>query len=205
MFLSIEGEELESHDPNLDVDTESDGMFSSILRYAVSLAVSLVVAAVYNLPRGRARRKGLPPAPGKMTPELKVTGETHYIDSGPRQSDATVVIVHGFSGNATDHSQPLAALLNQAGYRTICADNLGRGFSACPGLPHTPGAFVTQLEELLEHLGVTEATRVNPNPKSNHHPKPCPARRRRSTWLASQWAVVSWPSSLRFTLLGSAA
>ena len=50
-----------------------------------------------------------------------------------------------------DHSHlaPISNLLAAAGFRTLRYDLVGRGFSSCPGLPHSPELFVAQLTELL--------------------------------------------------------
>ena len=50
------------------------------------------------------------------------------------------MLIHGFSGDHT-HLAPVAALLARAGFRTLRYDCVGRGYSSCPGLPHSPELF----------------------------------------------------------------
>jgi len=70
-----------------------------------------------------------------------------------------VVLIHGFIGDLT-HTQPLAERLNARGYRTLTFDNVGRGWSSCPGEPHVPELFVAQITSLLAALEISQPVHV---------------------------------------------
>ena len=81
-------------------------------------------------------------------------GKTHFQWSGPKTGPVAVCI-HGL----TTPSFVWSALLPQLtakGYRTLTYDLYGRGYSGAPRGLQSPGFFTTQLDDLLNHEGVTD-------------------------------------------------
>ncbi len=82
--------------------------------------------------------------------------ELYYEDHGSGQP---VVLIHGWplSGRAWEHQVPA---LVAAGYRVIAYDRRGFGWSSQPWTGYDYDAFAADLNALLEHLDVRQATLV---------------------------------------------
>jgi len=82
--------------------------------------------------------------------------ELYYEDHGSGQS---VVLIHGWplSGRAWEHQVPA---LVDAGYRVIVYDRRGFGWSSQPWTGYDYATFAADLNALLEHLDVRQATLV---------------------------------------------
>lgn len=80
-------------------------------------------------------------------------GTTHYEIAGP-DSAQVVVLVHGFSVPMYIWDSTFAAL-RDAGYRVLRYDLYGRGWSDRPDAAYDGPLYDTQLNELLDTLGVT--------------------------------------------------
>jgi len=82
--------------------------------------------------------------------------ELYYEDHGSGQP---VVLIHGWplSGRAWEHQVPA---LVDAGYRVIVYDRRGFGWSSQPWTGYDYATFAADLNALLEHLDVRQATLV---------------------------------------------
>ena len=81
-------------------------------------------------------------------------GATHYQWLGPVRGPVAVLI-HGLSTPSAVW-QDVAQGLGDSGYRVLVYDLYGRGLSDAPNTKQTTEFFVTQLDELLAHEGLTE-------------------------------------------------
>ena len=124
----------------------------------LSLFAGITLERLLLFPAGVLRRSPRA-APGKFV--RLSTGHTHYVLEGP-STGRVVVLIHGFCGEMSD-LRLLAAKFVAEGRQVLRLDNVGRGFSACPGLhvPHTPELFVQQIHELLSELGLLPAADGN--------------------------------------------
>lgn len=82
--------------------------------------------------------------------------ELYYEDHG---AGRPVVLIHGWplSGRSWEHQAPA---LVDAGYRVITYDRRGFGKSSQPWHGYDYDTFAADLEALLDHLDVTDATLV---------------------------------------------
>ncbi|KAG0255721.1 hypothetical protein BG011_004962 [Mortierella polycephala] len=78
-------------------------------------------------------------------------GETHYFLFGP-EDGKKIVFVHGLSTPASVYNKTANHMANQ-GYRVLLYDLYSRGYSVGPGADHDPLLYVTQLRDLLRHVG----------------------------------------------------
>ena len=121
-------------------------------------AFAVIVAAILIAPfAAEALRPGMDAAARDAAPGQFADlpqGVTHYqwlgADSGP-----LIVCVHGLT-TPSFVWRPLAARLERLGFRVLVYDLYGRGFSDRPDGTQDTRFFVTQLEELLDALGVDE-------------------------------------------------
>jgi pimeloyl-ACP methyl ester carboxylesterase len=84
----------------------------------------------------------------------------HYTERGPLGSErATVVLLHGASGNQADLMVPLGARLSAKSFRVIAFDRPGHGWSDRPGGPADaePERQAQLIREGLANLGVSRA------------------------------------------------
>jgi (E)-2-((N-methylformamido)methylene)succinate hydrolase len=86
-----------------------------------------------------------------LSPRL-ILGGTAYRDEGDGEA---IVLVHGVGLNADAWSPQIAALSRT--YRVIALDMSGHGASARPGKDATLTSYVTQVDELLQALGIASA------------------------------------------------
>jgi pimeloyl-ACP methyl ester carboxylesterase len=93
----------------------------------------------------------IPNGPGKYA-DLSL-GKTHYIFKGPVEDKSAplVILLHGVSVFSFIWNR-FAELLEARGYRVLCFDFYGHGFSSVPNVKYTRHVFEQQLEDLLEHL-----------------------------------------------------
>lgn len=75
-------------------------------------------------------------------------GRCHFRIDGP-ESGAPVLLVHGATVPGFEFERTLP-FLNAAGFRTLCPDLYGHGYSARPDAPYDYALFLRQLEELLD-------------------------------------------------------
>ncbi|KAG0209526.1 hypothetical protein BGX33_005475 [Mortierella sp. NVP41] len=85
-------------------------------------------------------------------------GETHYFVFGP-ESGKKIVFVHGLSTPASVYSK-VARHFADNGCRVLLYDLYSRGYSVGPAVDHDPVLYVTQLNELLKHVGWTRCNFV---------------------------------------------
>ena len=120
--------------------------------FAVIVAAVLIAPFAAEALRPRMDAAARDAAPGQFA-ELP-QGVTHYqwlgADSGP-----LIVCIHGLTTPAFVW-RPLAARLERLGFRVLVYDLYGRGYSDRPAGAQDTGFFVTQLEDLLDALGVDE-------------------------------------------------
>lgn len=90
-------------------------------------------------------------SPGQFAPLTR--GLTHYQWTGPARGPIAVC-VHGLTTPSFVWGG-LATGLAEKGYRTLTYDLYGRGFSDRPRGVQDRAFFITQLEELLEHEGIS--------------------------------------------------
>jgi len=121
---------------------------SAALAWALALFALLKKVVLFQ--SGRIRRLGQP----EQLAQLPV-GATHYALEGP-SAGPLVVLVHGFCGEMS-HVASLSRELAARGMQVLRYDTIGRGYSECIGMhqPHTPELFSTQLEQLLDKLGLS--------------------------------------------------
>ena len=82
--------------------------------------------------------------------------EIHYEDHGSGQP---VVLIHGYPLNGASWEKQERVLL-QAGYRVITYDRRGFGKSSQPTVGFDYNTFAADLNDLLEHLGLTDVVLV---------------------------------------------
>ncbi len=116
------------------------------------LAGVVLAPTVAEVLRPRMGPKTRQEAPGAFA-ELP-RGVTHYQWQGP-EGGPLVVCVHGLT-TPSFVWEGIAPQLAKAGYRVLTYDLYGRGYSDRPRGTQDAGFFTTQLEHLLDHLGVTE-------------------------------------------------
>ncbi|KAG0045137.1 hypothetical protein BGZ83_009612 [Gryganskiella cystojenkinii] len=78
-------------------------------------------------------------------------GETHYFMFGP-EDGKKVVFVHGLSTPTSVYSG-VARHMAQNGCRVLLYDLYSRGYSVGPAVDHDPLLYVSQLDDLLKHVG----------------------------------------------------
>lgn len=77
-------------------------------------------------------------------------GRIHYYEFGP-EDGKKLLLVHGISTPSPAWAY-LAPFLVKAGYRILCFDLYGRGYSDSPQVKHDAALFVSQIALLLAHL-----------------------------------------------------
>lgn len=120
----------------------------------VLLVLAAVIATPILIERNRSTMNDAVRgrAPGKFA-EL-TRGVTHYDWFGPAQGRIAVCI-HGLT-TPSPVWRGITKGLALMGYRTLVYDLYGRGYSDRPRGVQDRQFFLTQLEELLEHQGVTD-------------------------------------------------
>ncbi|KAI7827662.1 Alpha/Beta hydrolase protein [Gamsiella multidivaricata] len=78
-------------------------------------------------------------------------GETHYFLFGP-EDGKKVVFVHGLSTPASVYDKVARHMANN-GCRVLLYDLYSRGYTVGPAVAHDPLLYVTQLHDLLKHVG----------------------------------------------------
>ncbi|WP_375688471.1 alpha/beta fold hydrolase [Pseudooceanicola sp. LIPI14-2-Ac024] len=91
-------------------------------------------------------------APGDMA--ALSMGATHFRWHGPADAAKTAVCVHGLTTPSFVWDGVAERLVAQ-GYRVLVYDLYGRGYSDRPAGAQTRAFFLTQLEELIAHEGIT--------------------------------------------------
>lgn len=82
-------------------------------------------------------------------------GKTHYQFHGSESGELIVLVHGGGSTGCYVWSKTIPALTN-AGYRVLCYDLYGRGYSSSPKIAYSPELIYDQLIELLDSLSVRE-------------------------------------------------
>ncbi|KAG0294846.1 hypothetical protein BGZ96_000335 [Linnemannia gamsii] len=95
--------------------------------------------------------------PGGEYAELSY-GETHYFLFGP-EDGKKIVFVHGLSTPASVYNGVVRHMAAN-GCRVLLYDLYSRGYSVGPAVDHDPVFYVTQLHELLKHVGWTQCNFV---------------------------------------------
>ena len=93
------------------------------------------------------------------SPQGQIFNGTHYILSGPEESQRLIVLIHG-NCYYSFYFQAITTKLIEIGFRVLVYDLLGRGFSS----PHPTGkyddeAHIDQLRQLLVHLNIASSGR----------------------------------------------
>ncbi|KAI8897339.1 Alpha/Beta hydrolase protein [Globomyces pollinis-pini] len=83
-------------------------------------------------------------------------GTTHYYFLGPADGKR-IVFVHGMVTPSPVIS-PFLDLLAERGYRILCFDLYGRGYSDSPGVIYDNGLFIAQLANLLQYFNWKNVT-----------------------------------------------
>ncbi len=81
-------------------------------------------------------------------------GVTHYKLTGPANGKL-VVLVHGGTVPIWTWDKQVE-FLNEAGFRTLCYDKYGRGYSDRPSVTYNQELYTSQLLELVDKLGITQ-------------------------------------------------
>lgn len=102
--------------------------------------------------RPRMDAKARHDAPGQLA--RLPGGDTHFRWLGAPQGPVAVCI-HGLT-TPSFVWEPIASALGDLGFRVLIYDLYGRGFSDRPAGAQTSGFFVAQLENLLDHEGVSD-------------------------------------------------
>ena len=82
-------------------------------------------------------------------------GKTHYYFIGPKNG-RKLIFVHGISSPPPTIASFLEKLASK-GYRILCYDLYGRGYSDSPGTIYNDGLFISQLAMLIQKLGFENA------------------------------------------------
>jgi pimeloyl-ACP methyl ester carboxylesterase len=85
-------------------------------------------------------------------------GRCHYRLSGP-EDGKVLLMLHGATVPGWEFER-LLPYLNDAGYRTVCPDLYGHGYSSRPKVCHDHNLFVAQSEELLDLLEIEKPIAV---------------------------------------------
>ena len=117
------------------------------LYFLAFVALLCVVAWFFRRPFNAKIQRA---APGKFA-ELS-DGAVHYQWYG-NPNGSVLVLVHGLTTPSFVWRDMLPGLVD-AGYRVLTFDHFGRGFSARPGRAQTSAFFHTEIDELLEVLGI---------------------------------------------------
>ena len=120
-----------------------------------ALALALAVVAALPVMRERMRqdvRALRDTAPGELVPLSQ--GVTHCRWLG-RTRGPVAVCIHGLTTPSTAW-EGLARQLEETGFRVLVYDLYGRGLSDAPRVRHTPGFYVRQLQDVLDHYDLTE-------------------------------------------------
>lgn len=122
------------------------------------LFILLLAVVVFALPYLREARKAVMDAQARRNaPGEFVTlsrGQTHYQWLGAARGPVAVC-VHGLT-TPSFVWRPIADGLGKLGFRVLVYDLYGRGYSDRPRGPQDAAFFVTQLEDLLETLGIED-------------------------------------------------
>eukprot|EP00948_MAST-09A_sp_MAST-9A-sp1_P003126 g3126.t1 len=103
-------------------------------------------------------------------------GRTHYILKGPPNGQL-VVLFHGFGVFSFVYQQVLETLTSQ-GYRVLCFDWYGNGYSDCPRhVRYDVDLFIGQAIELLDALSLNRSHNNNNNQWNNPENQSNPTNR----------------------------
>ncbi|KAF9381136.1 hypothetical protein CPC16_009987 [Podila verticillata] len=119
----------------------------------------LVLPSLRALPSQESSKSAYPEDyyPGGDYADLTF-GETHYFLFGP-EDGKKVVFVHGLSTPASVWSKVARHMAN-SGCRVLLYDLYSRGYSVGPPVDHDPLLYVSQLDDLLRHVGWKKANFV---------------------------------------------
>lgn len=124
----------------------------------VLLLVAIAVAASVIFTQWEVRRIEARYPPRGQFVDVE-DGRIHLVDTRPDgQPLATILLIHGASGNEADMRLPLAAGLVQRGYRVISVDRPGYGWSARLGgsADSSPARQAVLIRAAVEKLGLHE-------------------------------------------------
>ena len=127
---------------------------SVALVFPLAVLAFCVLLLAFTLAMSRRLDARFPPRGGFV----EVDGVSqHYPERGPAEAPAraTIVLLHGASGNEADLMLPLGDRLAARGYRVLSFDRPGLGWSDRPGLAEadTPAGQGRLLRGALERLG----------------------------------------------------
>lgn len=128
------------------------------LRYAFAVLVALVVLGwVFTWWQAGLIARRFPPAGAFVDVEGARIHYTERRPSGPPR--ATVLLLHGASGNQADVMTPLGDLLAAAGFRVVAPDRPGHGWSDRPdgAADASPARQAILIEAALKAIGVDRA------------------------------------------------
>lgn len=115
------------------------------------LGIVVLAPTLAEVMRPRMGPSARQSAPGNLARLSR--GVTHYQWYGP-DNGPLVVCVHGLT-TPSFVWEGIAPRLAEQGFRVLTYDLYGRGFSDRPRGAQEGAFFIAQLEELLDHLGVT--------------------------------------------------
>jgi pimeloyl-ACP methyl ester carboxylesterase len=124
----------------------------------ILLLVAVAVAATVLFTQWEARRIDARYPPQGQFVDVQ-GGRIHLVDTKPDKDPiATVLLIHGASGNEADMRLPLAARLKQRGFRVISVDRPGYGWSARLGgsADSSPARQAILIRAAVEKIGVRE-------------------------------------------------
>jgi len=124
-------------------------MALALLILLLVMAVVPMVLEMLRLPMNDGNRGT---APGRMIDLPQ--GRTHIRWDGP-EDGRVMVLVHGLTTPSFGFDAMTQALVSQ-GYRVLRYDHIGRGFSDKSEIAQTARFFVTHLDAILEHEGVSD-------------------------------------------------
>ncbi len=119
--------------------------------FAAVAAYPFLVGGTETIALDDAARASLAGSRGLTFARLS-DGYTHFAWTGP-EDGAVVALVHGYTGPMTLWAGTARAL-SAAGFRVLCYDLFGRGYSDRPEVRYTTDLFDRQLLELLDAEGV---------------------------------------------------
>lgn len=130
---------------------------------AIAATASALAALVLHrswrcvLPIGHSAALDIEKLPaGDSVVMLKANGLTRYAFDARGLQNGVTVLIHGISYPGVDTWRELMTSLRASGRCVLAYDLAGRGWSHISGAPMSVDLYVSQLEELLDALGLCE-------------------------------------------------
>ena len=123
----------------------------------LGLLASAGILVAYSLWQAQVIATRLPPLGEKVSVDSQTI---HFVDQRPAGPEkATLLLIHGASGNEADLRAALARQLVEKNYRVISVDRPGQGWSsrAAQAAQNSPAGQATIIHKAMRQHGVTKA------------------------------------------------